>query len=1585
MSGNMKKTMLLNLKVDLDSKEAQQNIQKLSKEALAFTSQFNKSGNSMDVFKKLVSFVSQLDSEMSAFRNKHEDDFKRIFSGVDNALLQQMQGIFGNTKEQLAQINTLRDKITAARGKKDLSADELKGMEQEIRSLYKSIGQGGQAGLSGRGAFEKRLNNMEASLDKFIASWESVNDRISKGFATGLGAGAAGGSGLEGFTAEVQAEIDKIQNEVNELEALKKQYQKAVKDLNTAKATKDLVNEGKYTPETSIAGVQKLMAEHNELTQKIQSGNKESVEYYQNLSRLAEVSVKLSNSQKMITANKDLKQQFRNAPADNISAGDKYAELLNYTGTRTEAFIKKRVDGADNVANINKFISAKKQEIEVVKQAQNVHNQSVPKENKYDELSSKLKRYIALQKQLDDINTNSEEFSKLENDAMDLEDEIMQLSKLGDKADEVMMILNGMDFDNMDENAVLEKLCNTLGIEIPQSAEKAEQALKEMNNATSGSENVAIDKLESDLKQVRDLASQTQKELSFSVTAEGVKYVVESMRGVTKISDEAAAAVRTLEGRLSVLSHTHPGGNGYFSVADLRSGLNAKSMGVNSPIMAMSKNMASVLNLDGVTDAARKQVEARLSKMSSDDIISPKIFKELQGIFKTHGFGDALKTFDLTGGTNELANFLKEISVNAKEAQTPLEKLQSLISYYSNGKMNGNNLNQFNSYWDEFKQGAKSAAEVFDAVMAKLNARDLDGNLIQVGKQDYQSLEVASKNIAVGDNATDIKKEAAAHKDNADAIQKEADAKKQSASQDDKQSGNTANINKSITSYEELCRIVERYNQLITKSNRTKQDDEEISSITSRIAETKTGGDINKAVNHAMAFRGLVNPFDGTTGANALANYLGIEIPGAAEKAESALKELDSATEKTGANATDLNKVENALEDVETQAKQTANAMDRVGDSSISTPKGLDDQKVHTKHQVPDIDSSAEIQQLERLDAKVKEVITAVEAKTQAFKAEENMVSSVVQQEIGDLEKLINKLKEVENKIDALKSAFKSVDDATNNIDQKVQSTEKKVADNKDASSKGYSATGKDYALDSTLHTTNSILKSILSAVSGDGSANQVAQALDGAIAELKAAASALKANADDFKRKAKDNAKNDSTSSKKAQTFNEVQSGINKKILTGQINAINKEAANAMKGVKTTIDPAKDLDGYNKQRAKQEEIIQGYKDIQLASAMCTDQVKNNQNVEIDALNKKKQELLKNIQAYKQQYDLANFGGKSGQHYGSTAVMRETTRYNQFQKYAGDADMGFKNSGMFNSKLQEYTNAYNRLIAIREKLSSKPVLTDRDVQEFNDAKQAAANYGKELDKMIAKSQKLEANQFKSNAIGSDINVDNALSRKQALTDFVTSMHNARESTIRFSNDFQECTFKMKNSDGTYSKMTATLDKFSNKMYSTAGEITKYKTAFGEFGGALKKEFAKLGRYMIASFGIQEVIQVVRKGVTYVKQIDDALTDLKKVTNETDAGYERFLQTMSKTAGVVGSTVAELTTMAAEWARLGYNMAEAANLAESTAVLLNVSEFEDATQASEALISTIQAFDYAAEDSMHVVDILNEVGKFIARR
>lgn len=55
------------------------------------------------------------------------------------------------------------------------------------------------------------------------------------------------------------------------------------------------------------------------------------------------------------------------------------------------------------------------------------------------------------------------------------------------------------------------------------------------------------------------------------------------------------------------------------------------------------------------------------------------------------------------------------------------------------------------------------------------------------------------------------------------------------------------------------------------------------------------------------------------------------------------------------------------------------------------------------------------------------------------------------------------------------------------------------------------------------------------------------------------------------------------------------------------------------------------------------------------------------------------------------------------------------------------------------------------------------------------------------------------------------------------------------------------------------------------------------------------------------------------------------------------------------------------------------MKEAAKFAESTQILMNVSEFTDVSQATDTLISAVQAFGYTADTSMEVVDLLNTIG------
>ena len=358
--------------------------------------------------------------------------------------------------------------------------------------------------------------------------------------------------------------------------------------------------------------------------------------------------------------------------------------------------------------------------------------------------------------------------------------------------------------------------------------------------------------------------------------------------------------------------------------------------------------------------------------------------------------------------------------------------------------------------------------------------------------------------------------------------------------------------------------------------------------------------------------------------------------------------------------------------------------------------------------------------------------------------------------------------------------------------------------------------------------------------------------------------------------------------------------------------------------------------------------------------------------------------LQKEIAAYKQKYNLGNAHGKStGQVYGTNQLQNFNAKYNSLM--AGASDVGLRDDV---DVVKNLTMAYQQLLTAQNAFKvGEDLTTDvgkEKVATFKAAQLACNQYASELSKVINASKKLEADSVAADFLAEDFE-DTMQGRKTALTDFVNATYGSNATLGVFKDNFNKLTFTIKNSDGTLTDMTATINAARTAINATAGDTNKMTSAFSKFTNDLWSKFKSLGTYFAASLGWQEIWQQIKVGIQHVREIDSALTELKKVTNETDATYDAFLQTMSKTAGNIGGTVKDLTTMAADWARLGYSLEEAGTLAENTAILLNVSEFDDATQASEALISTMQAFQYTADESGHVVDILNEVGEFIARR
>ena len=94
------------------------------------------------------------------------------------------------------------------------------------------------------------------------------------------------------------------------------------------------------------------------------------------------------------------------------------------------------------------------------------------------------------------------------------------------------------------------------------------------------------------------------------------------------------------------------------------------------------------------------------------------------------------------------------------------------------------------------------------------------------------------------------------------------------------------------------------------------------------------------------------------------------------------------------------------------------------------------------------------------------------------------------------------------------------------------------------------------------------------------------------------------------------------------------------------------------------------------------------------------------------------------------------------------------------------------------------------------------------------------------------------------------------------------------------------------------------------------------TSFKQFATALKGDIKGMFSAFIGGVsGLYAAGRYIKEGIEFVKELDSALTELKKVTDETEETYNKFLNTAAKTADKVGSTIKEVVSSTADWARL----------------------------------------------------------------
>lgn len=297
------------------------------------------------------------------------------------------------------------------------------------------------------------------------------------------------------------------------------------------------------------------------------------------------------------------------------------------------------------------------------------------------------------------------------------------------------------------------------------------------------------------------------------------------------------------------------------------------------------------------------------------------------------------------------------------------------------------------------------------------------------------------------------------------------------------------------------------------------------------------------------------------------------------------------------------------------------------------------------------------------------------------------------------------------------------------------------------------------------------------------------------------------------------------------------------------------------------------------------------------------------------------------------------------------------------------------NSNYKNSNIQTYLygedgtgNTSGKIKELREQLSlientdpSKAVKDfDKNCKALDGTLNSTSQHLKELgfDFRDLKQANVDMTKFKS-VYERATKLENSISNKSKYSFLIDSINGIKSAASGCEGDVTELSARLSSLEVEANRCGATTETLSQK---------------------LSRLFKEHFQTAVAMYGVAMVKQGLREVYNNVVEIDTSMTNLKKVTNETESAYSSFLSSASSQARELGASISDVIDSTAEWSRLGYTLDESQELAKWSTVLSNIGDgIDSASDAASYLVSILKGFRMEADEVEHVVNVLNSVG------
>lgn len=236
----------------------------------------------------------------------------------------------------------------------------------------------------------------------------------------------------------------------------------------------------------------------------------------------------------------------------------------------------------------------------------------------------------------------------------------------------------------------------------------------------------------------------------------------------------------------------------------------------------------------------------------------------------------------------------------------------------------------------------------------------------------------------------------------------------------------------------------------------------------------------------------------------------------------------------------------------------------------------------------------------------------------------------------------------------------------------------------------------------------------------------------------------------------------------------------------------------------------------------------------------------------------------------------------------------------------------------------------------------------------------------------------------------DVNVaQNRYTRENSTSRSINAEATALKNLSRQMSDYMNANRNLINNRSGYSSLQELFNNVNTGQIDSSNARKQFSAIRAEMqalglesetlGQRISKLFGDHFNTAIALAGINALQLGLQQLVVSVREVDAAMTELRKVTNLSDSGYDEFLTQASERAQQLGTSLSNVVSATADAAKLGYDLDEASSLADAISVYMNVGDnVESVDAASSSIISGMKAFNITAEESIGLVDRFNEV-------